>query len=134
MKPKRWISSDQKGKLSARRGKDFRFHDKERNEERAREGRELESRVEAILLGMATGGLIHGVVRHFPNSQEDHDGHDFTVQTQSGNQVSFGITCSFKSYQSYFQKHPGKECLWILANQGDDEVRQMLIQFFERVV
>ena len=132
MKPKRWISSDQRGKFSARRRKDFHFHDKERDDERAREGRELESRVEAILLGMVKEGLITNAVRHAPCSQADMDGKDFTIETLSGKQASFGITCSFTSYKRYFLKYPGQECLWLVTNQGNDEVRQMLVQLFER--
>ena len=133
MKPKRWISSNKRREMSARRRKDFHFYDKERDDERAREGRELESRVEAILLGMVAEGLIANVVHHHRNSQADTEGKDFTVQTRSGTQISFGITCSFTSYKRYFLKHPGQECLWIVTNQCDDEVRQMLVQLFERV-
>ena len=133
MKPKRWISSDRRDEFSARRRKDFHFHNKERDIERAREGRNLEKRVGTILFGMVQEGLITNSVRHYPNSQEDMEGKDFTVRTRGGKEISFGVTCSFNSYKSYFQKHPGQECLWVVTNQSDDEVRQMLIQFFERV-
>ena len=132
MRPKRWISSDQRGKLSVRRRRNFHFHDKKRNNERTREGRDLENRVGMVLFGMVGDGLIASASQHAPNSQEDADGKDFTVQTRNEKEISFGITCSFRSYKRYFVTHPGQECLWITTNQGDDEVRQMLIQFFER--
>ncbi len=132
MRPKRWISSDRRDEFSARRRKDFHFHNERRVVARAREGRDLENRVGVILFGMVEDGLVVSAIQHAPNSREDVDGKDFTVQIQNGKEISFGVTCSFTSYKRYFLKHPGQECLWIVSNQGDGEVRQILIQFFER--
>lgn len=98
-------------------------------------GREMELRVEKVLQQARTEEgqpVFYTVIRHEPYSEEDHKGHDFTVEMLvkgDPQKISFGITIS----QDRLKKCK-KRCkcpiLWLRPWHNDRQIIEKVIELF----